>query len=98
LKESVENYCHENGLEVRFLVMENGIACDSKNPALKALIEAVRQNSGMDPRIGKKLAGTSARFAPGGQGVVWGMGLRAGLLRHSKRRQCMGLEILQRFF
>jgi succinyl-diaminopimelate desuccinylase len=81
LKEAVEKYCSENELEVRFLVMENGVACDSGNPALKALLEAVRQASGADPRIGRKLAGTSARFAPGSQGVVWG---QSGLGPHAK--------------
>ena len=81
LKEAVEKYCSENGLEVRFLVMENGIACNPDNPALKALIEAVRQASGTDPKISKKLAGTSARFAPDGQGVVWG---QSGIGPHAK--------------
>jgi acetylornithine deacetylase/succinyl-diaminopimelate desuccinylase-like protein len=64
--------------------MENGVACDPNNPALKALIEAVKQASGdaeEEPRIGKKLPGTSARFAPGGQGVVWG---QSGVGPHAK--------------
>ena len=84
LKETVEKYCAENGLEVHFLVMENGIACDANNPALKALMEAVRQASGADPRIAKKLAGTSARFAPEGQGVVWG---QSGIGPHAKEER-----------
>jgi len=53
-------------------VMENGIICDPHNPYLGALVAAVRQASGQEPAIGRKLPGTSARFAPGGQGVVWG--------------------------
>jgi hypothetical protein len=53
-------------------VMENGVACDPENPFLQKLIQAVRQASGGEPRLGKKLPGTSARFAPGGQAVVWG--------------------------
>ncbi len=81
LRKEVEAYCLENDLEVCFSVMENGIACDANNPALKTLIEAVRQSSGAEPRIGKKLAGTSARFAPRGQGVVWG---QSGLGPHAK--------------
>jgi succinyl-diaminopimelate desuccinylase len=81
LREAVEKYCEQNALEVRFNVMENGVACDSDNPALKTLLEAVRQASGADPRIGKKLAGTSARFSPGGQGVVWG---QSGVGPHAK--------------
>jgi succinyl-diaminopimelate desuccinylase len=82
LKVEVEAYCQANGLEVTFPVMENGVACDPNNPALEALIETVRQASGgKEPRIGKKLPGTSARFAPGGQAVVWG---QSGLGPHAK--------------
>ncbi len=82
LKAAVEAYCSENGLEVSFSVMENGVACDPNNPALKALIEAVKQAAGgVEARIGKKLPGTSARFAPGGQAVVWG---QSGVGPHAK--------------
>jgi succinyl-diaminopimelate desuccinylase len=82
LKAEVEKYCEANGLEAKFSVMENGVACDPNNPALKALIEAVRQAAGgQEPKIGKKLPGTSARFAPGGQAVVWG---QSGLGPHAK--------------
>ncbi|HET7142796.1 MAG TPA: M20/M25/M40 family metallo-hydrolase, partial [Anaerolineales bacterium] len=82
LRKDVEAFCSENNLETKFTVMENGVACDLKNPALKALIEAVKQASGgEEPRIGKKLPGTSARFAPGGQAVVWG---QSGLGPHAK--------------
>ena len=73
LKSKVEEYCLVNELELCISVKENGVACDPGNPGLKALVEAVRQASGgEEPRIGKKLPGTSARFAPGGQAVVWG--------------------------
>jgi acetylornithine deacetylase/succinyl-diaminopimelate desuccinylase-like protein len=81
LKEAIEKYCKENELEVRSLITENGVACDANNPALKVLIEAVRQVSGAAPKIGKKLAGTSARFAPNSQGVVWG---QSGIGPHTK--------------
>ncbi|GAB1472453.1 hypothetical protein MASR2M66_33310 [Chloroflexota bacterium] len=82
LRSAVETYCAENGLEVNFSVMENGVACDPNNPALKALIEAVKQASGgEEPKIGRKLPGTSARFAPGGQAVVWG---QSGMGPHAK--------------
>jgi acetylornithine deacetylase/succinyl-diaminopimelate desuccinylase-like protein len=82
MKSAVEAYCTENGLEAKFSVMENGVACDPNNPALKALIEAVKQASGgEDARIGRKLPGTSARFAPGGQAVVWG---QSGVGPHAK--------------
>ncbi|WKZ34495.1 MAG: M20/M25/M40 family metallo-hydrolase [Anaerolineales bacterium] len=82
LRSQVEAYCESNGLEVNFSVMENGVACDPNTPALKALIQAVKQASGgNEPRIGKKLPGTSARFAPGGQAVVWG---QSGIGPHAK--------------
>jgi len=82
MKSAVEAYCSENGLEAKFSVMENGVACNPNNPALKALIEAVKQASGgNEPKIGKKLPGTSARFAPGGQAVVWG---QSGVGPHAK--------------
>ena len=82
LKDEVSAYCKTNGLEANFSVMENGVACDLNNPALKVLIEAVKQASGgAAPKLGKKLPGTSARFAPGGQGVVWG---QSGLGPHAK--------------
>ncbi|HEY9528104.1 MAG TPA: M20/M25/M40 family metallo-hydrolase [Anaerolineales bacterium] len=81
LKSKVEAYCAEDGLELCINVMENGVACSPDNPALKALIDAVRITSGAEPRLGKKLPGTSARFAPGGQAVVWG---QSGLGPHAK--------------
>jgi len=81
LKSDVESYCETNGLEAKFSVMENGIVCSPDNPALKALIESVRIASGDEPKLGKKLPGTSARFAPAGQGVVWG---QSGLAPHAK--------------
>lgn len=81
LKLMVEAYCTENGLELCMNVMENGVACSSDNPALQALIESVKIASGSEPKIGKKLPGTSARFAPGGQAVVWG---QSGLGPHAK--------------
>jgi len=61
--------------------MENGIACDPQNPYLLQLMDAFRRTSKMDPDIGKKLPGTSARFAPRGQGIVWG---QSGLNPHAK--------------
>jgi succinyl-diaminopimelate desuccinylase len=84
LRKEIEKYCAENGLETSFSVMENGVACEPKNPALLKLIEAVRQVSGGEPKIGKKLPGTSARFAPGGQAVVWG---QTGIGPHAKEER-----------
>jgi acetylornithine deacetylase/succinyl-diaminopimelate desuccinylase-like protein len=81
LRSVVEAYCAEHGLELCLNVMENGIACSPDNSALKALIESVKMASGSEPRMGKKLPGTSARFAPGGQGIVWG---QSGIGPHAK--------------
>lgn len=81
LLQAVRAYCEEAGFELQMNVMENGIACDPQNLALNALVEAVRKASGSEPKIGKKLAGTSARFAPGGQAVVWG---QSGLGPHAR--------------
>ncbi len=81
LRADVEAYCREIGLELAVSVMENGIACDADNPFLKQLIQAVENVSGQAPRLGRKLPGTSARFAPGGQGVVWG---QSGIGPHAK--------------
>jgi len=81
LRLKVEEYCNENGLELCVSVMENGVACSPENPALQVLIESVKTASGSDPILGKKLPGTSARFAPDGQAVVWG---QSGLGPHAK--------------
>ena len=60
-------------LQVEFLpsAWEPGVACDPENPYLKALLAGIKAAGG-DVRLGRKGAGTSARFAPGGQGIVWG--------------------------
>ncbi|HVN14731.1 MAG TPA: M20 family metallopeptidase, partial [Anaerolineales bacterium] len=81
LKEEVGAYCEANNLELRMNVMENGVACLPENSALKALLESVKRVSNAEPRVGKKLAGTSARFAPNGQAVVWG---QSGIGPHAK--------------
>jgi succinyl-diaminopimelate desuccinylase len=84
MKDEILAYCEANGLELRMNVMENGVACDKQNPALLALIQAVKNVSGEEPRIGRKLPGTSARFAPGGQAVVWG---QTGIGPHAKEER-----------
>jgi hypothetical protein len=68
-------------MELEIQVKENGIACQPNHPGLQALIAAVRVVSGGEPAIGRKLPATSARFAPGGQGVVWG---QSGVGPHAK--------------
>ena len=72
LTEELQAYCAAHALQLEISVMENGIACDPANPYLQALLAAVERASGEPARVGRKLPGTSARFAPGGQGVVWG--------------------------
>jgi len=57
---------------LRLVAAENGITCDPDDRFVAALLSAVRRTSGHEPVIGRKLAATSARFAPGGQGIVWG--------------------------
>jgi succinyl-diaminopimelate desuccinylase len=77
----VRDQCERSGLELNIVVNEGGIACDADNPYLLKLLEAVRVTFGQAPRVGKKLPGTSARFAPRGQGVVWG---QTGIGPHAK--------------
>jgi acetylornithine deacetylase/succinyl-diaminopimelate desuccinylase-like protein len=81
LIDELDKYCQVNDLELSISVKENGIACDPENPYLLVLVEAVRKASKEEPRIAKKLPGTSARFAPLGQGIVWG---QSGLNPHAK--------------
>lgn len=74
----------ERNLRVEADVLEAGVACPPDNPHLERLLEAVREVSGEDPRVGRKMAGTSARFAPGGNAVVWG---QAGIGPHSRHER-----------
>jgi len=84
LRTELQEYCDSFGLEMAVSVFEGGIICDAHNPYLIDLINAVKLASGTEPRIGRKLPGTSARFAPDGQGVVWG---QSGLGPHSKNER-----------
>jgi succinyl-diaminopimelate desuccinylase len=72
LLDEVRKVCLVGGAELRVIAAEDGIACDRADPFAAALLAAVRSTSGMEPAIGRKLAATSARFAPRGQGIVWG--------------------------
>ena len=81
----LRTYCQETSLEFSVLAAENGIVCDPSNPYLLHLLDAVREAAGREPALGRKLAATSARFAPGGQGIVWGqsgLGPHASSERH----------------
>ena len=75
----LQDCCSAQSLELEILVQEAGIICDPDNPYLLALSRAVSDVSGEPPALGRKLPGTSARFAPRGQGVVWG---QSGIAPH----------------
>src|SRR5579859_187605 len=72
LAAQVREYCHGAGLELNVTVQESGIACDPHNLYMLKLLDAVCEAGGQPAVVGRKLPGTSARFAPRGQGVVWG--------------------------
>jgi len=71
MRADMEALAAERELEFLPSAWEPGVACDAENPYLKALLAGITAAGG-DVRIGRKGAGTSARFAPGGQAVVWG--------------------------
>jgi succinyl-diaminopimelate desuccinylase len=68
----IKEYCRRLALELEVVAAEDGIVCRRENPFLEPLLQSVREASGRDPVLGRKLPATSARFAPHGQGVVWG--------------------------
>ncbi len=70
--QAVREYCRQERLELDVAAAEAGVACDGGNPHLNALLGVLAEVSGEEAKLGRKLPGTSARFAPGGQGVVWG--------------------------
>jgi acetylornithine deacetylase/succinyl-diaminopimelate desuccinylase-like protein/gamma-glutamyl:cysteine ligase YbdK (ATP-grasp superfamily) len=72
LVSEIKDYCRHQALEVRVVAAEDGIVCPRGNPFLGRLLQSVREAFGRDPILGRKLPATSARFAPDGQGVVWG--------------------------
>jgi succinyl-diaminopimelate desuccinylase len=81
---ALRTFCGERGLDLIADVHEGGVACPPENPHLVKLLSAARKVSGSEPRVGKKLAGTSARFAPGGNAVVWG---QSGVGPHSRHER-----------
>jgi succinyl-diaminopimelate desuccinylase len=81
LSAQVREYCAGSGLELNVTVQDGGIACDPQNPYLLKLLDAVCEAGGQPAAVGRKLPGTSARFAPRGQGVVWG---QAGIGPHAR--------------
>jgi succinyl-diaminopimelate desuccinylase len=72
--------CEGLGLELDVVLSEPGVACPPDNPLLPHLLAAVEQVSGEPAVLGKKKPGSSARFAPGGNQVVWG---QTGIGPHS---------------
>ncbi len=80
----VKSLCGELGLEASVEVMEAGVCCPPENPYLAQLVAAVESVSGGEAMIGKKKPGSSARFAPGGNQVVWG---QTGIGPHSREER-----------
>ncbi len=76
----IGDYCQKKKLEFTIVAAEDGIVCSRENPFLLMLLHAIREIFGQEPVLGRKLPATSARFAPGGQGVVWG---QTGIGPHS---------------
>jgi len=81
LVDKLKTICELNHTDLVVKVLENGIICSLDNPYLEKLIQAVADCSRESPRIGRKLPGTSARFAPSGQGVIWG---QSGIGPHAR--------------
>ena len=79
-----EALCGELGLETVVEVMESGVSCPPANPHLAHLLAAVEEVSGEPAVVGKKKPGSSARFAPGGNQVVWG---QTGIGPHSREER-----------
>jgi len=76
-----ERYCQADQLEIADLLLEPGIRCAPDNPYLRRLLAAIETASGEAPTLDRKLAGTSARFAPDGSGIVWG---QSGIGPHAR--------------
>jgi succinyl-diaminopimelate desuccinylase len=90
----------ETGLECDVELGEAGIVCPADNPCLVSLLAAWATVAGREAEPGRKKPGSSARFAPGGNAVVWG---QSGIGPHSSEERhfipSVGpyLEVLDRF-
>ena len=84
LAREIRNLCAELGIEAEFEVMEAGVACPPDNPHLERLVQSVEAVSFRPAVIGRKKPGSSARFAPGGNQVVWG---QTGIGPHSSEER-----------
>lgn len=72
LLQDLRAVCRELGNELVVETAEPGVACPAENPHVANLIDAVTAVSGTPAVMGRKKPGSSARFAPGGNAVVWG--------------------------
>jgi acetylornithine deacetylase/succinyl-diaminopimelate desuccinylase-like protein len=84
MSREIESLCLELDIEAEFEVMEAGVACPEDNPYLGHLVASVEHVSGRPAVIGRKKPGSSARFAPGGNAVVWG---QTGIGPHSSEER-----------
>ncbi|MCX6565741.1 MAG: M20/M25/M40 family metallo-hydrolase [Candidatus Aminicenantes bacterium] len=84
LLEALASSLADLGMEIEPEVVEGGIVCPPGNAHLDRLVSAVNLVSGRPPEISRKLAGTSARFAPGGNAVIWG---QSGIGPHSRNER-----------
>jgi succinyl-diaminopimelate desuccinylase len=75
-----EEISRDLGLDLHVEVMEPGVVCPPDDPNLALLLDAVESATGSPAPVGRKLPGSSARFAPGGRQVVWG---QSGIGPHS---------------
>lgn len=80
----VKAMCSKLDLEASVEVMEAGVCCPPENPFLAQLVAAVEAVSDGGAVIGRKKPGSSARFAPGGNQVVWG---QTGIGPHSREER-----------
>ncbi|MGD1147125.1 MAG: M20/M25/M40 family metallo-hydrolase [Thermoanaerobaculaceae bacterium] len=81
---ALQEAARELDLEMAADVVEGGVTCPPDNPHLAGLLAAVERVSGAPARVGRKLAGTSARFAPGGNAAVWG---QSGIGPHTRHER-----------
>ncbi len=84
LLEETNELCNDLNLEAGLELMEPGVKCPEGNSHLADLLAAVTDVSGEPAPVGKKKPGSSARFAPGGNQVVWG---QSGIGPHSREER-----------
>ena len=80
----ITGLCRELDIDLDIEVMEAGVACPADNPHLERLVASVEAVSGRPAVLGRKKPGSSARFAPGGNAIVWG---QTGIGPHSNEER-----------